>query len=313
VDFAHNRNEAIELAKGFEDVDYLYFIDADEEFQSKPGFSKDLVLDAYMVEYHYGELEYSRISLVSSKQSWKYEGVLHEYITTSEPHTSGQLSNCYVRVHPEGARSSDPLKFVKDAQTLRDALKKDPENVRYKFYLAQSLRDSGQLESALIAYTDRAGSGGWSEEVWYSTYQCAILMELLNRSSDYKYLDETIVATYLKAYEINPHRAETLGRLARFCRARNQFNSAYLFAKEGTLLKRSPTYLFLESSYYDWVCLDEAAISAYWCGRYTEARDLNFKLLRGSTLPESERPRVLKNMEFCLQKLRPEPRIQFSA
>jgi hypothetical protein len=44
-------------------------------------------------------------------------------------------------VHTDGARSSDPHKFRRDALVLEQALL-GAENSRYVFYLAQSYRDA---------------------------------------------------------------------------------------------------------------------------------------------------------------------------
>ena len=48
-------------------------------------------------------------------------------------------------------------------------------NTRYRFYLAQSLRDAGNLEVALEHYRRRARQGGWAEEVYVSLLQAARL------------------------------------------------------------------------------------------------------------------------------------------
>jgi cytochrome c-type biogenesis protein CcmH/NrfG len=62
------------------------------------------------------------------------------------------------------------LKYQKDAELLEQALRQEPGNTRYAFYLAQSHYDAGDLERALEAYTRRAEMGGWEQEVFYSRW-----------------------------------------------------------------------------------------------------------------------------------------------
>ena len=61
-------------------------------------------------------------------------------------------------------------KYRHDAEVLLDCLTNpeninyEPDNLRYKFYLAQSYFDAGDYEKAYDAYQKRAEAGGWEEE-----------------------------------------------------------------------------------------------------------------------------------------------------
>jgi hypothetical protein len=83
---------------------------------------------------------------------------------------------------------------------LRRALQSDPDNTRYAFYLAQSLRDAGQWHEAIAAYEKRAAMGGWTEEVYYSRLQSAVLRERTGGA----YAD--VVVAYLDAIDHSPLR-----------------------------------------------------------------------------------------------------------
>ncbi len=76
---------------------------------------------------------------------WRWVGVLHEYLTTNAPHRVETLTGAWIDRRHEGARSRDPETFRKDAAVLEEALKQEPGNARYAFYLAQSWRDAGDL------------------------------------------------------------------------------------------------------------------------------------------------------------------------
>jgi len=304
VDYSHNRNEVIQEAKVFlrkkqHDNFYLYFIDADETLvQTGPDPFKDLTKGAYYITYKYGNLVYPRVSLVLMKQDWKYKDVLHEYLSLDGPFTTGTIENAHVFVRAEGARSSDPDKYKKDAEVLKKALETDPENSRYWFYLAQSYRDANMFDEAIQTYNIRVQKGGWVEETWHSLYQIARIMEMTKAS-----FTDTLMA-YLRAYEFRPHRAETLGCLARFLRLNNMHSSACAFAEQGMRTAPTTDMLFIETAYYEWICKDEFAIAAYWCGREEDGKEVNEDLLLNPALPEVERERIQKNLDFCIEKIK---------
>ena len=292
VDFASNRNEALDLAKElFPDADYLMTIDADE-ILLKADFSK-LEADSHPFRYLHGSLEFDRTSVVSAKQPWKFVGVLHEYLDLEDEVKEG-VSVGVVKTSREGSRSDDPKKYEKDAEILKKALQQEPNNKRYQFYLAQSLRDAGLFRESYDAYKVRATMGGWVEEIWQSWYQRGILAEQLG-------LDP--MPDYIKALEILPKRAETYGRAAAWLRANKNFGQAYIWAKAGVTLKPYPEALFLEPKYYTWGCKDEASVAAYWTNRFLEGLNLTSDLLAGEDLPKEQRRRVQDNLNFCKSKL----------
>ena len=64
-------------------------------------------------------------------------------------------------------------KFERDIKLLLEALKQEPKQCRYWFYLAQSYRDAGRTAEAAEAYAKRAEMGGWDEEAWNARLQQA--------------------------------------------------------------------------------------------------------------------------------------------
>ncbi len=294
--FGYNRSEAIELAR--DKAEYLFFIDADEEFSAPAGWRMpELTADLYTVVMRYGESVYHRASLAATRLAWRYEGVLHEYLECGHPYGRAQLEGSSVHVNPDGARSQDPMKFEKDAQLLESSLADEPGNARYAFYLAQSYRDARQPEKALAAYQRRAAMGGWDEEIWCSLLEVARLSEQLGRS------EEVVVQAYLEAHLARPTRAEALTGLARYCRLRDKHVQAFRFAQEAAALPRPPDILFLDGSVYDWRALDEWSISAYWTGHHYLAKTLCERLLIEGLVPEAERARILDNLNFSRQAL----------
>src|SRR6201999_3751974 len=118
----------------------------------------------------------------------------HEYLECSAPFTQAKLEGIVNRPRSDGARSADPQKYQKDAALLEEALRVEPNNQRYRFYLAQSYRDAGRPDKAHEHYAKRAAAGGWAEEAWYSLFEVARLRERLERP------EPEVVMAYLAAH-----------------------------------------------------------------------------------------------------------------
>jgi hypothetical protein len=186
---------------------------------------------------------------------------------------------------------------LEDEQVLRKGLESEPDNSRYVFYLAQSLRDRGETKCAIQWYKKRTEMGGWSEEVWCSHFQIGQLKEKLF------YPVGEVVEAYLAAYNIDPLRSESLGALARYLRLVGQHHSALLFAEKAKSMGKSDRLLFVDESYHKWRNLDEYSVSCYWTGHYVSAAAACHYLLKSGDLPEYEVERVKKNMAFAEEKL----------
>ncbi len=303
--FAHNRSEALEALRQVPDIDYGFTIDADETLVFESGFDVEafkagLTADLYDVDVWNGGVRYGRPALFSNRLPFRYRGVLHEFLEAPPNATRGRASGLHVLVSHDGARSQNPNKYADDARLLETALatESDPHLVsRYTFYLAQSYRDSEQLERAYDAYLRRAGQGYWVEEVYVSLLRAAQLAARLEKPVG-EQLD-----LYLRAYEAVPTRAEALHGAAEACRLAGRHHAGYLYARQGLAIARPPSGLFLDQTVYDYRLLDEFQVSAYWAGRYTESLDAGATLLRDGLFPPEMRERVVANIDFALRKV----------
>ncbi|WP_300620229.1 glycosyltransferase [Dokdonella sp.] len=303
-DFGHNRSEAIELARG--QGDYLFTIDADEVLRLPEGFERPtLDADAYALRVDYDNVRYDRVCLIDSRLPWRWVGVLHEYLECGRPIERPTLHGPIVQVHSDGARSQQDVhvKYAQDARVLEAALRDEPDNTRYTFYLAQSYRDSGQNEAALACYERRAAMGGWEEEIWFSLYSSALLAEKLQHPSG------EVVERYLRAFEQRPRRGgEALGQLARYCREARRFASARLFATQAmTVPLPEGDGLFVDRSWYLWRCRDEFAVASYWSGDPEGCRRECLGLLADPALPADQSERVRANLDFAERQLTATP------
>lgn len=306
INFGHNRSEALELAQKTH-TDYALMIDADEILVFDSGFDpiafKDgLNADLYNIFAQFGQTRYHRPQLTSNKKKFYYRGVLHEYVDCHDPIATRDFVRGFMNTPiQDGARSSDPQKYAKDAANFEDALAsgtvEEKDFNRYHFYLAQSYRDSQQWEKALAAYLKRADLGGWNEEVFYSLYQAGRIMEILEKPVD------NIIQVYFKGYQTAPWRAESLWAAARLCRAFSRFDQGYRFAKQGLKIRYPEGALFVGQGIYEWALLDEFAIASYWTGHYRESRIASIQLMKDGKFPPDQKERIEANMKFASESI----------
>jgi glycosyltransferase involved in cell wall biosynthesis len=290
--FEHNRNEALDLAlRELRPADYMFFIDADETLVLAPDWQRPpLSADAYQLACHYDGLVYARTALVAARLPWRWRGVVHEALDCGGPCRIEPLSGPCVHVSHDGARSRDPHTYRKDAALLEEALRADPTNARHVYYLAQSLRDAGELPRSREVYRQRAAMGGWEEEAWHAQYQAALLTERLNEPA------AEVAFAYLQAYARRPSRAEPLLHLARWHRLRGEHALALLFARQVLALPRPADILFVEDPVYRWQGLDEVSVSAWYAGARAEGRQALQRLLATKDLPPGVRERAVQNL-----------------
>ena len=294
--FAENRSEAFELNR--ELADYHLVIDADDWLEGEPDFqSTELTADSYALAVHYGGVRFVRQQLFRSVLPWRFEGVVHEYAHCDQAKTTASLEGLrYICSFGQGARSREPQKYLGDAQLLESALKLEPENTRHVFYLAQSYRDAGLWEQAADAYERRTCLTGWSEECYISHLERARLLKKMGTAGD------QVQAELLRAYQVNPRRAEALVELARLCRESGQWHLSDLFARRACELTLPEEGLFVEEAAYRWLAQDELALAEFYTGRYLEARDRTLKLLDVVQLSEVDRARLQQNLLHCLAR-----------
>jgi glycosyltransferase involved in cell wall biosynthesis len=284
VNFAHCRNQALELAKG--KGDYLLFLDADEIFVPDnkefdwPPLSEDCYFAYFLLDQ---ETIIQRLFLANGHLEWKWKGALHEELTTDTPRTGAVLEKAKIRVIQDGRRSQDPNKHLKDAELLKKELQSDPQNSRTLFYLAGSYEMAKQDDLALEAYRKRAEMGGWSEELYHSLYRIAVLEEKLQMPS---------MGSYCKAYTERPTRAEPLFLLGRSLIDKKRPFLAYLLAAFALRIPFPEDRTFVEREVYDYKLLTQKADAAVLLGRYGEAATLLRKSLNGLTMPKETREKV---------------------
>jgi hypothetical protein len=195
--------EALAQAKG--SADWLLHMHADEVAEVFPTLGEWLSddpspnTDAWMVPIVNPHLVHRLPRLLRGNKEWRYVGDAHEYLEID--HSRSRALNG-LTLHHHG--SSDPQKFADTLERLRPAY--EAGEPRATFYFAETLRDLGRTQQAIIAYRERATMGGWEEERWYAEYQAAKLSEDLE--------------SLLHCWRIRPHRHEPLTAAGRIIAAR---------------------------------------------------------------------------------------------
>lgn len=299
VNFGHNRSEALALARG--KANYAWIMDADDFLSWDSGFvMPELSEPAYHLLIQENAYQFWRVHVLNLQWDWSYRGVLHEYpVCAQHPAIPvHRLPGVAIRAAREGNRSRDGQKYQRDVQLLEKGLRDEPENARYVFYLAQSHRDAGQWDPAIETYRRRVAMGGWWEERFYAQLQIGKLRQ--QRGDEWG----LALAEFIAAHQLAPHRAEPLHDIAYHYRLQQQWHAAYLFARQGLNLPYpEQDILFVSQEIHRWRMADEAALAAYWTGRYAESEEGYRRLLEGPYLPEAERPRVEANLAFAEAKL----------
>lgn len=291
VNFGHNRDEVLQHAKG--KADYILIIDADEwiECEEEFNFTK-LTADSYYIIKSQPAQTYWVRNVIKNDMGWKWKGVLHEYLECDKANSYDDLNGVVIEARQEGARAHDPETYRKDAALLTKALIDEPDNTRYQFYLAQSWRDAGDYELAIVHYNRRIDMGGWQEEVFFSKYQIACA--LVSMGKDWS----ECMAAFLKAWEHTPERAEPLYKIGIHYMEERNWPLAWLFLNQAAKLKKPEhLLLFIQEPVYDYMALFDAAVAAGNMGYEDKMDKLHQELLNRKNLPNQIIKTAKKNYE----------------
>lgn len=303
VSFGHNRSEALGLCDG--KADYAWMIDADDRIvgEFKYPNNKNLFADGYALKCGRDQCIWWRNQIFKTGIGWKYVGVLHEYAHCEKQplHQEKIEGNYNLEARTLGHRNVNVTqieKYSKDAETLIEAMKTEPNNSRYQFYLAQSYFDSQQWDKATEAYYKRVEMGGWEEECYYSLFRVALIA--MAQEKDWPFIQQKL----LDAYDYRPCRAEPLHAIARSLRMMGRPRAAYMFAKEAAQIPfPSQDILFIDTNVYKWMALDELGATAFYTHDYKTGYAACELLLKENRIPQSEVERVRTNYNAYAQKL----------
>lgn len=300
VDFSHNRNEALKAAKG--KGDYLLLMDADEILEYPPDFSLPFLdKDSYLMSVRQLQsVDIQRIALINNHLNWKWEGILHEIIDSPEAKTretlKGIINICNSMV---GNRSKIPIKekYLQDAKLLEEALKGEPDNSRYAYYLGQSYLAADEYELARKSFEKRLSMKSEDDqETYLAIYNIGITYE---KESFF----DLALSSYFKAHQFRPTRAEPLLRAAVIYRKKGDTLLGYLLSKYALTLGKPSTDVCIEYMAYDYGILIEFANCSLLLGKFQEGLQACCQLLANPNLPSDIRTQVASNCELAREKV----------
>jgi len=299
-DFAYNRSFALRACDEL-DADYILLLDADMIFWrdiriSPSDFKNGLLPYDYCYLYQGSDtFYYKNTRVVKNHMGFYYKGVTHEYVETPRDSKSGPILKdiAFIRDIGDGGAKND--KFIRDIRLLKGGLEKEPNNERYLFYLANSLKDSNQKEEAIEYYKKRIERGGWIEEVWYSYF---------NIGKCYWSMGETEKAIYswMAAYNEYPNRIENLYEIVQHYRVIGKHKLAFIFyqmAMESKKKYPEHDYLFMQKDIYDYKLEYEFSILGYYYNPFkTDLAALSMNILQYPHIEEGIAKNILSNYKF---------------
>lgn len=258
IDWSQARNAALGWARKLRfayEWDNLLLMDADMQLVVKDPFWLDNLPaghDFDMIQ-RAGSVHYANRRIAGA--IGQYVGVTHEYYDVAATATIPDRI-AYFDDYADGANRTD--KYKRDIRLLEAGLKKEPNNVRYFFYLACSYRDAGKPERAAAWFGRRIAAGGWDEEVWQSKVNLAHCYKDMGKPTEF-------VKHLMEAYSMRPSRPESMYDLAHWYREQpNQQPAALACAEAVEHLPRSPDKLFVNDYVHQVGIQEEIAICSYY-------------------------------------------------
>ena len=293
-DFEKSRNHAIQKLKevvaelGWDpNKVHGYWFDCDETLIIDPKFSKDqFVNDLYMINTFIGQMKYTRNTFFKVSKPFRWYGPIHEFIVCDEQNiTSGLAENIHVDVQMTGAswQGDIPTKYKNHAFVLEKYIDANRQDPRWIFYTAQSYHDSAsipdnreeneeRLRRALKYYKERVNrTDGYAEEIYYSQFRIGTIMRSLEEPWNLTHQE------LLKAYNMDPSRAESIKIIIDYYLQMNEWNMAYLYSKfaKVNFHGKNPypnRLLFVDEALYIWKFAEAHAATCFYTGRMDEAK-----------------------------------------
>lgn len=298
--FGYNRTEAFNHA--YDKTDYVLVWDADDSVEGNFRFPSPLTADGYTFIFgNNGGFRYNRLQVFNNRKHWRYVGVLHEYPECCESagpsvHVHGDY---YFVSGKSGARSKDPQKYIKDAEVLERGIEEEPNNERYVFYCANSYKDACDLDKSLKWYTRRTEMDGWVEEKFVSALEIG---HIYRKKGDMP----NAIFWWLKAYQFQPRRAESLYEITKHYRETGNCHTAQIFYDmAATIPYPGDGSLFIQRNIYDTLLFYEfSIISCYTKKPMDHYRYL--ELLSSGHFSDN----VLSNYKFYVIKLADQAGVQ---
>ena len=310
VNFEKSRNDSLDWAYTFEDVDYLLLLDVNDELRGGELLletAKKFIDDeatAYLVCQQWWSMaldKYYNVRFIKSRKNWYYKGVVHEYIQCRDPKYDKitRLTDEIV-LYQDRTQDDDKTgkRFIRDKELLLAEYKKDPTEPRTCFYLAQTCSCLGDWSDSYYYYKVRTTLEGFFEERFHAYLKCGELSErlLLDWSES--------MGWYMKAYEFLP-RAEALFKIAEHYNYIKNWKLAHMFSTLCCNLKYpDDLILFVDKLCYDYKRWHLLGIVAFYAESYIDGKQACVKAIEyAKENPNVDATTDKSNLKFYDEKI----------
>lgn len=264
-----------------------FWFDCDEQLIIDPKFNKNqFTKDLYMINTYIGQMKYTRNTFFKVSKPFRWYGPVHEFIVCDDQNiTSGLAENISVDVKMTGNSWQGDIskKYLSHAHKLEAYISESRQDPRWIFYTAQSYHDSAsmkdnkeeneeRLRRSIKYYKERISrQDGYPEEIFYAQYRVGTIMRTLDEPWNLTHQE------LLKAYAIDPLRAESIKVIIDYYLQMGEWHMAYMYTKFAKINFHGknpyPTrLLFIDEATYIWKIAEAHSASCYYTGRMDEAK-----------------------------------------
>lgn len=274
VDFSTSRNRALELTEQlFPEATFMVMPDAEWYMRFPEGLLSFCAQHAHSSESSYlisikNECTAFYVArLIRCRSGVKFVGPVHEClncISTTKVPSATYFEWGYSSRGIEKTKS----RWIRDRALLHMYYEQNPKDPRTLFYLAQTYEGLGDLPAAYEFYEKRAAINGWDEENFMTQLRLGNLAVQLHDPNQPEISHQALLH-YLKAFEMRPHRAEPLIKLAQHYRSKGLLHLAYLFAsRTAHMIYPQQDILFVDKYVYDFERYEMLSIVSWYVGDY---------------------------------------------
>lgn len=262
VNFSHNRNEAMQLARN--KSEWILFLDADETISGI--IDDNLTENCYLVNIVLGSTTFHRLLLVKNQPGMRWLFPVHEQLFFQKSLKLPPKIIPKIKVISKIKEENDTINLHRLSMLESELTKSDQEYdvdpyLSVKIYRAQVCFSAGQaarkckqFEKAIKYYKQflKIGSATDSHQVYESHLMIARCKFHLG------FNEIAVIEEYLKAHQCKPEFAEPLFFIGKLLRKLKLFSRAESFLLEA-INKNKPDFAgaIVYHSVYDWEALYE--------------------------------------------------------
>jgi hypothetical protein len=271
INFEESRNNALEFAESFKNIDYLLLLDSNDILNDGNELLKLCIENTesnetgfYLIQewHNCNNIDtYYNIRLIKTNRGWKYKGVVHEYIYNDNETPIKNDYNIVLRQDRSIDNNKSYNRFLTDKELLKKILEIETDNSRNIFYLAQTCFCLKEYDESFKNYLLRTSlKNGFNEEIFYSFLRCGDIIGIQGGN----WYEAMIY--YIKSYEVE-QRVEPLVKIAQYYMIKEKWLIAFSFLSMACDLEYPQnSLLFVDKYMYNYGRWHLMGAVAFYCG-----------------------------------------------